>query len=71
MSEQQLAFSVFREVNSDESNRKCFECGQANPNWVSVNNGVLLCINCSGLHRGLGVQISYVLSISLDLWTER
>lgn len=36
------------------------------PEWASINLGVLLCIQCSGVHRGLGVQLSKVRSIVLD-----
>jgi len=33
---------------------------------VSLNLAVLLCIQCSGIHRGLGVQYSKVRSLRLD-----
>jgi Arf-GAP/coiled-coil/ANK repeat/PH domain-containing protein len=36
--------------------------------WASINLGLLLCIDCSGVHRSLGVQISKVRSIILDKW---
>uniref|UniRef100_A0A0X3PMZ5 Arf-GAP domain-containing protein n=1 Tax=Schistocephalus solidus TaxID=70667 RepID=A0A0X3PMZ5_SCHSO len=38
------------------------------PRWASWNIGVLLCIRCAGIHRGLGVHISKVKSINLDSW---
>lgn len=38
------------------------------PDWTSINLGVLLCIECSGIHRSLGVHISKVRSFSLDKW---
>ncbi len=42
-----------------------------NPLWASINNGVFVCLSCSGLHRSLGVQMSQVRSLTLDSWTER
>ncbi len=38
------------------------------PRWVSINIGVFLCITCSGGHRSLGVHISKIRSVDLDLW---
>jgi Arf-GAP/coiled-coil/ANK repeat/PH domain-containing protein len=38
----------------------CADCGAAEPDWASLNLGILLCIECSGVHRNLGVQISKV-----------
>ena len=38
------------------------------PGWASASVGCLLCIECSGMHRGLGVHISKVKSLSLDKW---
>ena len=38
------------------------------PDWSSINLGVLLCIECSGAHRKLGSHISRVRSLDLDEW---
>ncbi|KAF7827528.1 ADP-ribosylation factor GTPase-activating protein AGD4-like isoform X1 [Senna tora] len=48
-------------------NDKCAECSATEPDWASLNLGILLCIECSGVHRNLGVHISKVRSITLDV----
>jgi Putative GTPase activating protein for Arf len=42
-------------------NEKCAECGAPDPEWASLNLGILVCIECSGAHRNLGVHISKVM----------
>ena len=45
---------------------KCADCGADNPTWLDINWLVLLCMDCSGIHRSLGVQISKIKSLELD-----
>ncbi|KAK9066350.1 hypothetical protein SSX86_013673 [Deinandra increscens subsp. villosa] len=48
-------------------NDKCADCGSPEPDWASLNLGVLICIECSGIHRNLGCHISKVRSLELDV----
>ncbi|KAK9052640.1 hypothetical protein SSX86_029270 [Deinandra increscens subsp. villosa] len=48
-------------------NDLCAECSAPEPDWASLNLGILMCIECSGVHRNLGVHISKVRSINLDV----
>jgi stromal membrane-associated protein len=50
-------------------NKKCADCHGPAPRWASTNLGCFLCINCSGIHRKLGVHISTIRSTTLDTWT--
>ena len=50
------------------TNCYCFDCYQTNPEWASINNGIFLCISCAGQHRNLGLNISKIKSINLDVW---
>ncbi|KGL77147.1 Arf-GAP with SH3 domain, ANK repeat and PH domain-containing protein 3, partial [Tinamus guttatus] len=39
----------------------------ADPTWLSTNLGILTCIECSGIHRELGVHYSRIQSLTLDV----
>ncbi|KIJ69944.1 hypothetical protein HYDPIDRAFT_78480 [Hydnomerulius pinastri MD-312] len=52
----------------DLGNKICVDCGNPNPQWASVSFGIFLCLQCAGLHRGFGVHISFVRSVSMDTW---
>jgi ADP-ribosylation factor GTPase-activating protein 1 len=40
------------------------------PQWASLDFGTFVCLNCSGIHRSLGVHITFVRSLTMDRWTE-
>ncbi|XP_073040185.1 probable ADP-ribosylation factor GTPase-activating protein AGD15 isoform X2 [Primulina eburnea] len=49
-------------------NRQCADCLSKAPRWASINLGIFICMQCSGIHRSLGVHISKVRSTTLDTW---
>ncbi|KAL0417329.1 UNVERIFIED_CONTAM: putative ADP-ribosylation factor GTPase-activating protein AGD15 [Sesamum latifolium] len=49
-------------------NRECADCQSKAPRWASINLGIFICMQCSGIHRSLGVHISKVRSTTLDTW---
>lgn len=54
--------------NNDQGNTWCADCGSGSKvEWVSINLGIILCIECSGIHRSLGTHISKVRSLTLDI----
>eukprot|EP01091_Cochliopodium_minus_P017073 TRINITY_DN6587_c0_g1_i1.p1 TRINITY_DN6587_c0_g1~~TRINITY_DN6587_c0_g1_i1.p1 ORF type:complete len:540 (-),score=161.81 TRINITY_DN6587_c0_g1_i1:1079-2698(-) len=59
-------------VLSFEGNEHCADCEAPFPDWASVNLGITVCIECSGVHRSLGVNFSKVRSLTLDtnIWDQ-
>uniref|UniRef100_A0A8C0JR69 Arf-GAP with coiled-coil, ANK repeat and PH domain-containing protein n=1 Tax=Canis lupus dingo TaxID=286419 RepID=A0A8C0JR69_CANLU len=60
--------SALQRVQCIPGNASCCDCGLADPRWASINLGITLCIECSGIHRSLGVHFSKVRSLTLDTW---
>lgn len=57
-------------MHAISGNSRCADCCAPEPEWACIDHGTTICIDCSGVHRSLGVNVSKVRSLLLDNWTE-
>ncbi|XP_022252892.1 arfGAP with SH3 domain, ANK repeat and PH domain-containing protein-like isoform X4 [Limulus polyphemus] len=68
----ELQQSIIQQIQRLPGNDRCCDCNTTkefldlDPTWLSTNFGILTCIECSGIHRDLGVHISRIQSLTLD-----
>ncbi len=60
--------TVIEKYLKTPGNKLCADCKRPSPTWASINLGVFVCIKCSGCHREIGVHVTKIKSINLDLW---
>ncbi|XP_008843710.1 arf-GAP with SH3 domain, ANK repeat and PH domain-containing protein 1 isoform X8 [Nannospalax galili] len=61
-----LTKAIIEDIQRLPGNDICCDCGSSEPTWLSTNLGILTCIECSGIHREMGVHISRIQSLELD-----
>ncbi|XP_077207609.1 arf-GAP with SH3 domain, ANK repeat and PH domain-containing protein 1 isoform X2 [Paroedura picta] len=61
-----LTKAIIDDIQRLPGNDSCCDCGSSDPTWLSTNLGILTCIECSGIHREMGVRISRIQSLELD-----
>ena len=59
---------IINKLLKKPENKFCADCKRTSPSWASINLGVFVCINCSGCHREIGVHITKIKSVNLDVW---
>lgn len=62
---------LLNEIHQYPGNDRCCDCFSLDTGWASVSHGILLCLECAGKHRSLGVNVSFVRSLSMDTWSRR
>ena len=61
---------IINKLLKKPENKYCADCKRTSPSWASINLGVFVCINCSGCHREIGVHVTKIKSVNLDVWAE-
>ena len=65
--QKELRKKKINDISLLEGNGICFDCDGSPAQWVSINNGIFLCLGCSTEHRGYGYNISFIKSAT-DNW---
>ena len=59
--------NMTKEIIKDESNNYCVECGEFEPKYISINNGVFLCKECILNHLQLSQESSTIIKNDLKI----
>ena len=54
---------------NDELNKFCVECGNENPEYISINNGIFICSECVQNHFNFPKNISRILKNNIKVLT--
>eukprot|EP01138_Halocafeteria_seosinensis_P012469 gb/GECG01012741.1/.p1 GENE.gb/GECG01012741.1/~~gb/GECG01012741.1/.p1 ORF type:complete len:485 (+),score=77.88 gb/GECG01012741.1/:1-1455(+) len=64
------AKNALAQVMLRPENQYCADCNMKGPTWASINLGLFMCMDCSGIHRAMGTHVTKVKSTTLDTWKE-
>ena len=59
---------LFKRLLSRNENSTCADCKSKGAAWASLDFGVFVCIQCSGVHRSFGMHVTRIRSTKLDSW---
>ena len=54
---------------NEELNKYCVECGNENPEYISINNGIFICIECAQNHFKFPKNISKIIKNNIQSLT--
>jgi hypothetical protein len=62
---------MIKEILNEEMNKECFDCGSLNPKYISINNGIFLCLSCVRMHYQFPKGISIIKNNNLFLLSNK
>ena len=60
-------FELIKEISNKKMNNKCFDCRKKEPKYISINNAIFLCEDCSHIHKTFPDNISFIIDNNLNL----
>ena len=64
-----LYLKMIEEKLNDELNNYCVECGNENPEYISINNGIFICLECVQNHLNFPNNISKIIKNDIKCLT--
>ena len=60
-------FELIKEISNEKMNNECFDCRKNEPKYISINNAIFLCEDCSQIHKAFPDNISFIIDNNLNL----